>query len=483
MDLHKPSHVVLLSSPGLGHLIPTIELAKRLLIHHNFKLTIIAIKSPTSHAESQILNSATNPSLYTIIQIPSPNIPSNLSVTAHLCVTMRHAIPSIKSTLKNLPIRPSAFIVDIFGTESLTLAQELNIPKFVYVASNAWFLSLLVYSPVLDEQIKGEYVVLKELLKIPGCKPIRPVDLVDPMHNRNDLGYSEYLIIANNLSKSDAVLVNTWDELQHRELKGLNGELSGLLKVHVFAIGPLVRQPESKLNQATESVMKWLDKQPKESVVYVSFGSGGTMSYEQMKEIALGLELSKQRFVWVVRVPRGESADAAFFTTGCSDGFDGELDEIKKHLPDGFLERIKNVGLLIQEWAPQVAILKHPSIGCFISHCGWGSVLESLTNGVPIIAWPLYAEQRMNAAFLVEELGVAVKTTMLPSKNVVGREEIASLVKKIILEEQNGKSNNVRDKVREIMVSGEKALYQGGSSYIALSQVANIIDKQDFIRL
>ncbi|PNX65811.1 anthocyanidin 3-O-glucosyltransferase 5-like protein [Trifolium pratense] len=89
----------------------------------------------------------------------------------------------------------------------------------------------------------------------------------------------------------------------------------------------------------------------------------------------------------------------------------------------------------------------------------------------------------MNAAFLVEELGVAVKTTMLPSKNVVGREEIASLVKKIILEEQNGKSNNVRDKVREIMVSGEKALYQGGSSYIALSQVANIIDKQDFIRL
>ncbi|MCI16044.1 anthocyanidin 3-O-glucosyltransferase 5-like, partial [Trifolium medium] len=222
MDLHKPSHVVLLSSPGLGHLIPTIELAKRLLIHHNFKLTIIAIKSHTSHAESQILNSATNPSLYTIIQIPSPNIPSHLSVTARLYVTMRHAMPSIKSTLTNLPIRPSAFIVDIFGTESLTLAQELNIPKFVYVASHAWFLSLLVYSPVLDEQIKGEYVVLKELLKIPGCKPVRPVDLVDPMHNRNDLGYSEYLIIANNLSKSDAVLVNTWDELQHRELKALN---------------------------------------------------------------------------------------------------------------------------------------------------------------------------------------------------------------------------------------------------------------------
>lgn len=480
MDLQKPSHVVLLSSPGLGHLIPTIELAKRFLIHHNFKLTIIAITSQTSHAESQILKSATNPSLYTIIQIPSPNIPSDLHLNARLCVTMRHAIPSIKSAITILPVRPSAFIVDIFGTESLILAEELNIPKFVYVASNAWFLSLLLYSPILDKQIKTPYLEHNEPLKIPGCKPVRPVDLVDPMLDRNNLGYTEYLILANNLSKSDAVLVNTWDELQHRELKALNGdcELSSLLKIPVFAIGPLVRQPESKTGQAIESLMKWLDKQPKESVVYVSFGSGGTMSYEQMKEIALGLELSEQRFVWVVRAPKGESADASFFTTGSS-----ELDEIKKHLPEGFLERIKNVGLLVQEWAPQVAILKHPSIGCFISHCGWGSVLESLTNGVPLIAWPLYAEQRMNAAFLVEELGVAVKTTVSLAKNVVGREEIASLVKKIILEEQNGKSNNVREKVREIKVSADKALCHGGSSYIALSHVANIIDKQDFICL
>jgi hypothetical protein len=89
----------------------------------------------------------------------------------------------------------------------------------------------------------------------------------------------------------------------------------------------------------------------------------------------------------------------------------------------------------------------------------------------------------MNAAFLVEELGVAVKTTASLEKNVVGREEIASLVKMLILEEQNGESNNVREKVREIKVSAEKALSHGGSSYTALSHVVNIIDKQDFICL
>jgi hypothetical protein len=383
MDLEKKAHVVLLSSPGIGHLIPIIELGKRFHIHHNFKVTILVITSQTSQAESQILKSATNPSLYTIIQIPSSNISSAAeAVSTRICQTMRHSVPSIKSALTNLPLRPSAFIVDIFGTESLILAKELNIPKFVYVASHARYLSLFAYSPVLDKQIEGQYVDQKEPLKIPGCKSVRPEDLIDSMLDRNDVQYKEYLITANNLCKSDAILVNTWNELQHTELKALNGELSGLLKVPVFAVGPLVRQPESETGQTTESVMKWLDKQPKESVVYVSFGSGGTLSYDQMKELAFGLELSEQRFIWVLRAPMGEATNAAFFTTGCSDRFD----EIQKQLPEGFLERIKNVGMLVQEWAPQVNVLKHPSIGCFISHCGWGSVLESLTNGVPIIA-------------------------------------------------------------------------------------------------
>lgn len=347
-----------------------------------------------------------------------------------------------------------------------------------------------MYSPVLDKQIQGPYIEQKEPLKIPGCKSVQPNDLVDPMLDRYNLEYKEYLTVAKNFSKSDAILVNTWDELQHRELKALNdgdGELSSLLKVPVFAVGPLVRQAESEIGQASESVIQWLDKQPKESVVYVSFGSGGTLSNEQMNELAFGLELSEQRFVWVVRACASttEAVDAAFFTTGSGgDGFGDELDDqIGKHLPEGFVERIKNknVGLFLHEWAPQVTILKHPSIGGFVSHCGWGSVLESLTNGVPIIAWPLYAEQRMNAALLVEELGVAVRTVVSPGKNVVEREEIASLVRKVILVDQNGKRNHVRERVKEVRVSAEKALLQGGSSYNALSHVAKIINKQDFV--
>ncbi|KAK9948695.1 hypothetical protein M0R45_004260 [Rubus argutus] len=118
-------------------------------------------------------------------------------------------------------------------------------------------------------------------------------------------------------------------------------------------------------------------------------------------EMAWGLELSQQRFIWVVRPPTTKSADSAFFTSGNGDG------DHSSYLPEGFLTRTRDVGMVVPLWAPQVDILGHPSVGGFFSHCGWNSTLESVTNGVPMIAWPLYAEQRMNATLLTEELGVA----------------------------------------------------------------------------
>lgn len=125
----------------------------------------------------------------------------------------------------------------------------------------------------------------------------------------------------------------------------------------------------------------------------------------------------------------------------------------------------------------QVTILKHGSIGGFVSHCGWGSTLDSVTNGVPLIAWPLYAEQRMNATLLAEELGVAVRPAVLPTKKVVHREEIARMVREVIpSRDESVKSNRVRERVKEVQRSAAKALSEGGSSYVALSHVAKTIE-------
>ncbi|XP_061368723.1 anthocyanidin 3-O-glucosyltransferase 5-like [Gastrolobium bilobum] len=471
MELQKPTHVVLLSSPGLGHLFPVIELGNRFVLHHNFKVTIITV---TSNAQTHILT----PELCEIIEIPSPNIcglvENDAAVCTRLCVMMREAKPAIKSALSNMTLRPSALIVDIFCTEALSIAEEFSIRKYVYIASHAWFVSLLIYSPVLDKELKGQYVDQSEPLKIPGCKPVRPEDVIDPMLDRNDLQYEELLRIANEVPKSDGVLVNTWEEFQRKELEALrDGDLlGGILKVPVYSIGPIVRQHVSETDSL---VVQWLDEQPSESVVYVSFGSGGTMSYEQMTELAWGLELSGQRFIWVVRTPIEGAADAAFFTAG--NNVENENNQLAKYLPEGFISRTHKLGLLVPQWAPQVTILRHSSIGGFFSHCGWGSTLESITNGVPMIAWPLYAEQRLNATLLAEEVGVAVRSKLLTTTTkVVGREEIARMVRQIIQVDENVKSNPIREKAKEIKRSAMIALSKGGSSYTAFSQVAKIIE-------
>ncbi|QCE01438.1 coniferyl-alcohol glucosyltransferase [Vigna unguiculata] len=128
-----------------------------------------------------------------------------------------------------------------------------------------------------------------EPIKIPSYKPIRSEDVFDPMLDRNDKQYTEYLKIANKVLQSDNVLVNTWEELQREELKALRegGSLREALnmKIPTYAVGPLVREPLLETKSSTESLVTWLDQQSSKSVVYVSFGSGGMVSSAQMKEL------------------------------------------------------------------------------------------------------------------------------------------------------------------------------------------------------
>ncbi|KAK0604530.1 hypothetical protein LWI29_016565 [Acer saccharum] len=468
----KKPHAVLLSSPGLGHLIPVLELGKRLVTNLDFHVTIFVVASHTSAAESDIIKSAMTPNLCEIIELPSPDISGLVSPESKLVtiirVIMRETRPALRSAISSLksPSPPTVMIVDLFGTESLVIGEELQIPKYVYIASHAWFVALTVYVPTLDKIVKGEYVDRKDPLNIPGCMPVRPEDVVDPMLDRNDQHYFEYVRLGEEIKLSDGVLVNTWEDLQPTTLAALRDEklLGRDVKGPIFPIGPIVR-PLGLAGSSSNQLFDWLDKQPSESVVFVSFGSGGTLSSEQLTELAWGLELSQQRFIWVVRPPTVKSGDGSFFTAGT-----GDSDDLLSYLPEGFLTRTRKAGMVVPEWAPQVEILSHPSVGGFFSHCGWNSTLESMTNGVPMIVWPLYAEQRMNATLLTEELGVGVRSEKLQSNRVVGREEIKSMVRRVMGDEEEG--NAIRRKVKEIKRSAERAQVEGGSSYNALSVFA-----------
>ncbi|KAM3285896.1 anthocyanidin 3-O-glucosyltransferase 5 [Capsicum chacoense] len=474
-------HVGILSSPGLGHIIPVLALGNRLATLHNVSVTVFVITSGSSPAETEILKSANKLELIDIVEIPAVDISnlvdSNTKVCTQLYVLVREALHHVKSAISGMRHILDALIVDLFCTEALAIAKEFGLPNYVFIPTNAWFTALTVYCPVLDEEIEGQYVDQVETLKIPGCKSVRPEDVVDPMLDRNDQEYHEYMRLGLGFCLSDGILMNTWEGAEAGSLKAFreNEIIKAIVNSPVYPIGPLTRHDQQIIDESTNDdrnfVLNWLDQQTPYSVLYISFGSGGTLSSKQLTELAFGLELSQQKFIWVVRPPSEVGADKSFFTTGKGS------DDTPEYLPEGFLTWTKDFGLVIHMWTNQAGILSHPSVGGFLSHCGWNSSIESITNGVPMIAWPLYAEQRLNATMLTEELGVAVRPEVLPTKKVVERVEIEQLVRSV-MRNKEGKELLLRENVKKLKMSAQKALSVGGSSHATMCEVLQDIEKK-----
>ncbi|XWS45374.1 hypothetical protein CRYUN_Cryun15aG0131400 [Craigia yunnanensis] len=465
----KP-HLVLLSAPA--HLMPVIELGKRLVTCQDVKVTIfVASFVGSAPAESRMVQAALTTKLFDVIHLPPADIsnlvdPGDKGITS-LSAAMRVIRPAFQAAISALETPPIALVVHVFAIECLEIADELKIPKYVFVSTNAWFLALIIYTPILEKEVEGEYVDKKEPFVLPGCSSIRAEDLPDPMVFRTKANYHEFLKIGMEILKADGILVNTWEELQPKTLASLrDGNLLGsVAKAPIFPIGPINSEGSSALKN---ELFDWLDKQPTDSVLYISFGSMGGLSLEQMTELAWGLELSQQRFIWVVRQPTQKSG------SGSGPKFGNTSDDMSSYLPEGFISRTRDRGVIVPQWAPQVEILSHPSCGGFFTHCGWNSAIECITNGLPMIAWPLYAEQRMNATLLTEEIGIAVRSETIPSKGVVGRDEIEKMVRKIFVDDAG---RQMRARVKELKLSAEKAWSNGGSSYNALAEMVKHCQK------
>ncbi|MFX6534594.1 hypothetical protein ABTG41_10055, partial [Acinetobacter baumannii] len=255
------------------------------------------------------------------------------------------------------------------------------------------------------------------------------------------------------------------EHVSSSRLNGYDG-LSRSGKIpRVYPVGPLVRSERVYKDDDEDKpeCLKWLDEQPIGSVLFVSFGSGGTLSEEQWKELALGLEMSEQRFLLVVKsTPNDKAKSAAYFSSNDKN----KLDPFE-FLPIIFLERTKEKGFLLSEWAPQIEVLSHKAVGGFVTHCGWNSALESIVHGVPLIAWPLFGEQKMNAVLLSEDLKVAFWVRENGS-GFVDREEVARLVRSLFEGEEG---MDIRNRMRNFKALAAQALSQDGASTKSLASV------------
>ncbi|GLJ11847.1 hypothetical protein SUGI_0178450 [Cryptomeria japonica] len=469
-EISKP-HVALYPAvtAGLGHLIPFLEFARKLVSSHAFTVTLITpplTLSPT-HAKyvSQLL--ASNPNTISQVEFAEIHLDEEETkdVEKKFLAQISKSLPAMEQSLKMLqqPNRPfppvCALISDLFNAESLDVAAHLGLPTYVMFTCSATFLwFMMIHLPRLYPSDGNEDSPVS--VNIPGLKkPFREADFPDPFRNKSAAIFHAFLRLCSPLRGMEAILVNTFHDLEARTIQALVsesvGEIDRLPPVH--AIGPITRSfdlPQVD-GEGEERLKLWLDSRAKASVVFASFGTWGLMDREQLMEIALGLEASGLNFVWVVR---GISTTSSAATSS----LEVELSDV---LPEGFLSRVEGRGQVLSSWAPQVAILSHPAVGAFVSHCGWNSVLEAIWFGVPIVAWPLYAEQRMNCVLVVNEWMLGLEAVK-GADGLVGRMELQSVLEKV-MDGEEGKL--VRRNMEELSLKARCAVIEKeGSSFASM---------------
>jgi len=463
--MEKTIHIAVVPGVGYSHLVPILQFSKRLVqLHPNFHVTcfIPTLGSP-SIATKSILQTLPSNINHTFLPPVNPNdLPQGTTMESQMFLTLNHSLPYLHEALKSLAIESPlvALVVDSFAVEALNIGKELNMLSYVYFPAAATTLAWGFYLPKLDEETSCEYRDIPEPIKIPGCVPIHGRDLLSVAQDRSSQVYKHFLPLFKLLSFADGVLVNSFLEMEMGPISAMKEE--GSDNPPVYPVGPIIQTETSSGDDANGmECLTWLDKQQSCSVLYISFGSGGTLSKEQIVELALGLELSNKKFLWVLRAPSSSSSSAAYLSA------QNEVDPLQ-FLPSGFLERSKEKGFVITSWAPQIQILSHNSIGGFLTHCGWNSTLESVVHGVPLITWPLFAEQKMNAVLLSEGLKVGLRPSV-NENGIVEREEVAKVIK-CLMEGEEGEK--LRNNMKDLREAASNAIKEDGSSTKTMSQIA-----------
>ncbi|KAG6548001.1 hypothetical protein Mapa_010435 [Marchantia paleacea] len=363
---------------------------------------------------------------------------------------------------------PTCIIADRVLQWSADLAKELNIPFYNFFSCGASLARLLQATPDLaahGKLVKDEETdLLREFegcLNVPGLPPLLYRDL--PLHNKE--AYLGSLMMGKAVADADALIINTFYELEAPQIEALRQSakqnLGGKKIQKLFLIGPISKHPTFKDSSLVpkaaagvnvgQDCLRWLDNRQPKSVLYINFGSLSRFSASQVRELALALEASEQSFLWVVLPHKG-------------------IPSLEQVLPPDYIARLGGRGLIVTSWVPQAQLLAHASVGGFLTHCGWNSIIESVVAGVPVIGWPQGAEQAMNLRILVDQKIAVEVPVEYHGDKPVGCDELERSVRLLMLE-----GGAMRSRIHELQMKAKEAVADGGPSVKAVDDIADLI--------
>ncbi|XP_058205841.1 UDP-glycosyltransferase 73C3-like [Rhododendron vialii] len=467
-QIHHHLHFLIVPLMSQSHLIPMTDFAKLLAAHHR-GLTVTIITTPLNAARFQPLIDRATSSGFNIRLIPlhfpcsEAGLPESIenldSLTSPDHVTLFFTATSLlqqplEKLISELKPPPNCLITSNALPWTSEIAAKFDIPIYVFNAISCF--TLLCSNRIEDGVINtdSESILVPDM---PHRIEFKKTQL--PEFVRKNA--SQLKRILDHMRGARGILVNSFEEMEMKYVEGYKK-----IAENSWCIGPVSlcnKEVSDKFDRGNKAAidehycLKWLDSKSSNSVIYACFGSLCHISCSQLIEIGLGLESLNRPFIWIIR------------------GADKSV-ELEMWLEtEEFEERNKERGLVIKGWAPQVMILSHPAVGGFLTHCGWNSTLEGVCAGVPMVTWPMFAEQFYNEKLVTEVLGIGVRIGVEVGMQwgneevevLVKREKVKAAVEEVMRDGEEGGER--RRRARELGEMAKKAVEEGGSSYLNMA--------------
>ncbi|KAF5470290.1 hypothetical protein F2P56_010812 [Juglans regia] len=468
-------HVFFFPFMAPGHMIPMLDMAK-LFTTRGVKATIITTPLNVPTVAKMIERTKTRGNGVVKIDIQTIEFPAveaglpegcettDSRTTHEKMTTFIIALAMLRQPLEQLlqnHDHPHCIVVDMLFPWAIDAVAKFGIPVLVFnstcVFSSSALVSMRQYEPQMEVSSDSEPFVIPNFpgeikltrKKLPTFTEKKYVEAFfsDFMKEVGESEVRSYGVVLNSFYELEPAYANHYEKVCGRK---------------AWYIGPLSlcnKDAEDKDQRGKESsidkyeCLKWLNTKNINSVVYICFGSLSNFNNSQLMEIAMGLEASGQQFIWVVRKDKSEKEDEDW-------------------LPKGFEKRMEGKGLIIRGWAPQVLILDHEAVGGFVTHCGWNSTLEGVAAGLPMVTWPMFAEQFLNEKLVTEVLMIGVPVgaqqcvEMSGNDNPIKKEAIEKAVRHLMEGED---AKEMRSRAKELGEMARRAIEEGGSSYSDLN--------------